>query len=130
MNSHYETLDNGAILIGDDVEVIRVLTEHGMLDKLVPIRGTDHNQASHCFEHGEYWCMATRHWNCQPESDNGYVLAMLPKSVFTKRQAVAFFVEILHETSVSKEFDLRLFDKTEIKNNLPHHQPTKETNTT
>lgn len=113
-----EVLPNGARIICDDVEVIRVLTEHGILDKLGPVKGgnPEHNQASHCFERGDYWCMAVRHWNCQPESDNGYILTMLPKSTFTKHHAVTFFAEILQETSTSKEFDLRLFEKTELQN--------------
>lgn len=111
-----ETLGNGAILIGDDVEVIRVLTEHGMLDKLVPTRGTDYNQASHCFEHGEYWCMATRHWDQPIPSENGYTLFMVPKSTFTCEAAVRMFCNALYETSDTKGFSFQNYDKTEIKN--------------
>lgn len=112
-------LINGARVIMDDVEVIRILTDEGVLDKLGPERdgNPEHNQASHCFERGEFWCMAVRHWNCVPESDNGYILTMLPKSRFTKQDAVRFFAEVLNETSVSKEFSLVFHGKTEIKNN-------------
>lgn len=111
-----EHFDNGAIMITDDVEVIRILVEHGLLDKLCPMRGTTHNQATHCFEHGEYWCMANHHWDCPVESDNGYCLIMVPKSRFTKEQAGRMFTEVLYETSVTKEFGVNWFDKTEIKN--------------
>jgi hypothetical protein len=113
-----ELFPNGFVLIADDVEVMRILTDHGLLDKLVPINtpGRDDNQVSVCFESAYHWCLATRHWGCEIPSDNGYLLGMAPKRTFTKEEAVHIFAEVLHNTSVRKDFMLRLFDKTEIGN--------------
>lgn len=104
-------------MISDDVEVIRILTDQGVLDKLVPTPSEPaNNQASTCFERGDHWCLATRHWGCPVETDNGYLLVAVPKSGFTREEATKMFADLLYDTSESKEFSTVFHEKTKLKN--------------
>lgn len=111
-----ETFTNGVVLITSDVECIRILTEHGLLDKLVPDRSSDANQASHFFERADHWCLVSRFWSQDVPSENGYTICMVPKSGFTKELAAQMFSEVLWETSDTKEFRVNYADRTQIRN--------------
>lgn len=93
-------LVNGAILITDDAECIRILTAHSLLDKCRPY--PPHNQASVAFDHEDHWCMATRHTT---QDDGGYTICALPKSMFSKDAARRMFSEVLVETSANGIFE-------------------------
>lgn len=89
-----ELLRNGAILITDDAECIRILAAHSLLDKCRPVQ--NFNQASVAFDHEDHWCMATCHTT---QDDGGYTICALPKSLFTEAEAARMFSEVLVETS-------------------------------
>lgn len=111
-----ETFDNGVVLITSDVECMRILTEHGLLDKLVPDRSSGANQSSHFFERAEHWCLACRFWDQDVPGENGYTLCMVPKSGFNRDDAAAMFAEVLFETSYTKQFQVEYIEPTEIRN--------------
>lgn len=115
MKQPNEVFDSGAILIKDDTECIRILTELGVLDKVRPF--PPHNQASHAFDDEEFWALAVCHTGCLLPTDNGYCICLLPKITITKEQACLFFSDLLWECSESKRFEQREFAVTVKTNN-------------
>lgn len=110
-----EQLPNGALLVSDDAECIRILNECGILDMVVP--RPPHNQVSVAFEYGEHWCLVVRHWGFAVESDNGYCIMALPKRSWSQRQAAAFFLEARVENSTTGVFECVFMEPQHAGNN-------------
>lgn len=82
-------------LVGDNVEAMRLLVDAGILDQLKP-RGTA-NTAHYHFQTADHWCSGSNHIGHEKESDNGYMVIMVPKSKMDMKQAGQFFATMITE---------------------------------
>ncbi|MDB6017691.1 MAG: hypothetical protein JWR19_2180 [Pedosphaera sp.] len=83
------------LMIEDDAQCLRILSEAGLLNALTPRPGKD--TACTSFEHGEFRCLACYHYGHTNPADNGYLVVMMPKSIFSEQDAAVFFAGIISE---------------------------------
>lgn len=89
-------MNDSPTVITSDIECARILTDEGLLDKLVPQE--EANMAATFFERWEHYCMAVKHWGHADPTDNGFIIIMLPKSRFSRMDAARFFAEAINDT--------------------------------
>lgn len=103
---------NGARIVMDNVEAMRILTDVGIVDKLQPV--PPWTRAHTYFEYGEFWCVGTYDKGHELEVDNGFGIVMLPKSSFTSQEAYELLELMMEETKTHQGGTSQIFplDKT------------------
>lgn len=79
----------------DNVKAMCLLVDAGVLGQLKP-RGTA-NTTHYNFQTVSHWCSASNHIGHEKESDNGYMVIMIPKSKMNIEQAGQFFATMITE---------------------------------
>lgn len=103
------------ILIEDNVQAMKILTDAGVLGLLKP---KPPNNATFCFfQTPTHWCCGSFHMEFSENKDNGYSIAMLPKTMMTAIEANKFFAEVISETSENKQFDFAVVELANHENN-------------
>lgn len=87
--------DDSPIVITDNIEVIRILTDRGILHMLDFERDTDDTVKFYHFTEDDYWCQASHHAGHVDNKENGYMLIRVPKSKMDKEQAASFFCDMM-----------------------------------
>lgn len=80
------------ILIPDNVECIKILTELGLVDKLQPEPGF--NSCTTFFDYQDCYCMAAYHKGHPDENDNGFMISMIPHAMMAPEDARELFEEV------------------------------------
>jgi hypothetical protein len=102
------------VVIEDNVEAMKIVVDFGMINHLVP---TPPNNVSHfTFQTKTHFGLASNHTGFSSESENGYIVCMLPKTKFTFIDATKFFGEVLSRTSFSGLFEYRFIDVAPLAN--------------
>jgi hypothetical protein len=102
---------NKVHIIEDNIEAMRLIVDKGFLDLLVPKPGQQF--AAHCYESEHHWCCASFHCGHAEKKDNGYAVAMIPKSTHTKQEASEGFAECIQETTVGITYEHRPYGNRE-----------------
>lgn len=89
-----ETKDS-PIIIADNTEVIRILTDRGILHMLEIQPGEYDNEKYFHFSDDEYWCQAVHFAGHKEDKDNGYMLIKIPKTKMSEESAADFFLEMM-----------------------------------
>lgn len=96
------------ILVEDNVQSIKILTDAGVLGLLKP---KPPNNATYClFQTDSHWCCGSYHENFAEAKENGYSVCMLPKTVMTIVEAHQFFGEVIAETSGKKQLEFAIVE--------------------
>ena len=81
------------VVIDDDVECIKILTDHGLLNAMMP--GEGFNICFGRFYTDTHYGIASyQRGNARPE-DNGYLVVLLPRSEISAIGASEFFAEFV-----------------------------------
>lgn len=89
------TTDDAPIIIADNTEVIKALTDMGVLHFLEVTPDDEDNVKFYHFTEENYWCQASHHTGHEDDKDNGYMLIKVPKSKMTSEQAAEFFLDMM-----------------------------------
>jgi hypothetical protein len=92
-------------IIWDNIEAIKVLTDHGLLHMMEPKPGA--NTTYHSFDTKDHWCLASKHIEHATDHDNGYMIVMLPKNKTSQEDASHFFAECIAENSEGVSFGIK-----------------------
>lgn len=103
------------ILINDNIQAMKVITDFGVLNQLVP--KPPNNVAHFTFQTPTHFGCASNHVGFSKESDNGYCVVLLPKKRFTFIDASQFLAEVLDKSSVNGKFEFSLIDVAPLGNN-------------
>lgn len=95
--------DAKPIVIADNTEVIRILTDKGILHMLEIRDGEYDNEKYYHFAEDDYWCQAVHFVGHAEEKDNGYMIIKFLKSKLSKEQAASFFLEMMIANRVPGE---------------------------
>lgn len=96
-------------IIENNIEAMRLIVDKGFLHLMVPKPGQSF--AAHCYETEHHWCCASFHCGHDDDKDNGYCVAMVPKSKHTKEEAAEGFADCIHETTVGLSFEYKAYGK-------------------
>lgn len=99
-------------IIEDNIESMRLIVDKGFLDLLVPKPGDQF--AAHCYESEHHWCCASYHCSHADEKDNGYCVAMVPKSKHTREEAFVGFFDCIQATTTGITFGHKEYGKKEM----------------
>ena len=86
------------VVIHDNAECVRLLTEHGLLDVLT----TPEPPYTKCHVHfntDTHWCQAIYFSGYRQQHDNGFVITLLPKSGFCEPLAQGWFASVIVDLS-------------------------------
>lgn len=84
------------IVVTDNIEVIRILTDRGILHMLdFSASDGDNNVKFYHFADDGHWCQASHHAGHEDEKENGYMLLKIPKSEMSKERAASFFCDMM-----------------------------------
>lgn len=83
---------NEPVLIADNAECIKILTEVGLVDKLQP--RPPWTRVHTYFEYKGCWCAAAYDKGHEKECDNGFSIIMLPKGLMTADAAYQLLKEV------------------------------------
>ncbi len=86
-----------ARFIEDNAESIRLIEEQGVMALMTPRPGC--NSSFHPYGTEHHWCLASYHCGHSDPKDNGYAVLMMPKTEYTKEQAMDFFYDIIKSTT-------------------------------
>lgn len=84
------------VIIMDNVECMRILTELGILDKLYP--EPPYTRAHAFFEFKDCHCVAAYDKGHAEEKDNGYSIVMIPYALMPIEQSHALFEDLMEKT--------------------------------
>lgn len=92
---------NGSVILKDNVECMKILSDHGLLGTMQPSGAftASHAAFRHTHEGVDYYCLAAYHCGHREEKDNGFTICMLPCKSWTKEEAQEFFKELIRGTT-------------------------------
>lgn len=88
------------ILVMDNTEAMRILTEVGLIDQMTPRPGFNTTHAM--FGFNDYWCLGSYHRGHAKEEDNGFQIVMVPKESMSAEVAEEMFNEIIEGTTAGR----------------------------
>lgn len=95
MNRMTTDTSDSPVIIADNTEVIRILTDRGELHLLEVAPGEYDNVKFHHYAEADYWCQASHHTGHPEAKDNGYMLIKIPKTKMNKEEAAGFFLDMM-----------------------------------
>lgn len=87
------------VIIASNPDCLKILTEIGIVDKLVP--EPPYNRAHAFFDYKGYHCVATYDKGHPKEADNGFMIVMLPLDKLSHKDAHAVLEDLMDLTQAA-----------------------------
>lgn len=89
-------------ILSDDVEVMQLCNDLGVIDKVRPSSGCNTTYIK--MDMKSHYALLSYHKDHELEKDNGFAAILLSKWLFTKEQAHEFFSDVIVNTSEKQVF--------------------------